>query len=259
MSVISVAWSSAGDRARRPSARWAPIDRRLARRHAPAGIAVVGQREQLAPGRPTEHPHQGFLAKRRDLAHGGDAVAAELGRGHVAHSPQPLDRQRVQKGQLRARRDHEHPVGLCDPTGDLGQELRAREPDRDRQPDLVADLGSQTRGDLRRRPRNVLKASNVEKCLVDRQRLDERRGALEDREHLPCWPPSTRTCAAARPPRAGTGPAPARLPSPSSPRRPWPRSLPRARRLHLRSPAVRAATDRRAARPTHRTSRGPHA
>ena len=55
---------------------------------------------------------------------------------------------------------------------------------------------------------------------------------------------------------AGTAGGPARRPSPSARRTPSPRSWPRGRPPTRRSRAGREAEDRRAARPTRRTSRG---
>jgi hypothetical protein len=86
----------------------------------------------------------------------------------------------VQERELAVGRDEEQPVRFRDGAGDLGEELRARDPDGDRQADLLADSRLQSRRDLERRPGDALHAVDVEERLVDRQPFDERRRILED-------------------------------------------------------------------------------
>ena len=77
------------------------------------------------------------------------------------------------------------PSGLATRARDLGEELRPRDPDRDRQADLARAPRARSRvGDLRRRAaRSAAMPAHVEERLVDRQPLDERRRVLEDLEH----------------------------------------------------------------------------
>ena len=98
-------------------------------------------------------------------------------------APEGLDRQRVQERELALGRHLEQPVGLRDAARDLGQELRPRDADRERQPDLLEHAAAQPRGDLERRARPSPHAANVDEGLVDRQRLDERRRVLEHAVH----------------------------------------------------------------------------
>ena len=56
---------------------------------------------------------------------------SSLGRD-PADAPEPLDRQRVQEAQLGAGGNDEQTVGLGHRAGDLGQELRCRQANRDR-------------------------------------------------------------------------------------------------------------------------------
>ena len=139
---------------------------------------------------------------------------------------------------------------------DLREELRPRDADRDRQPDLLADLAPQPDRDLGRRPemcsspRTSRNASSIDSpsttgadrsntantALLASLYADIRGGTTTARGH------SRRACA---PPIAVLHAA-----------TPWPRSSPRARPRRRRSPAGRAAADRPAARPTRRTSRG---
>ena len=173
-----------------------------------------------------------------------------------ADAPQPLDRQRVQEGQLPVGRHDQQAVGLRHPAGHLGEELRPRDPDRDRQADALEHGAPQPHGDLHRLARDPPHAADVEERLVDRQPLDQRRGVLEDREHGPARVGVGRH---PRPHHDRLRAQPARLrarPSPCGRRAPSPRSWPRARRRRRRSPGARAAADRRAARPTRRRRRG---
>ena len=112
-----------------------------------------------------------------------DAQRVQLGCRHVPHAPEPLDRQRVKEFQLRLGGDDEQSVRLGDAARDLREELRPRDPHRDRQPDALAHVASQTRCDLARRAGDPLEPAHVEECLVDRHPLDERRRVVEDAEH----------------------------------------------------------------------------
>ena len=76
---------------------------------------------------------------RRDLRRRPTAPRPAAGAGTPARRP----------GGTTSR-----PSGLACAGGDLGQELRPRDADRDRQPDLLAHPRAQPRGDLRRRARD---------------------------------------------------------------------------------------------------------
>jgi hypothetical protein len=86
----------------------------------------------------------------------------------------------VEKAQLTIGRHDEQTVRLGDGARHLGEELRPRDTNRDRQTDAVAHLSSQPRGDLGRRARDPLEPANVKERLVDRQPFDERRAVLEN-------------------------------------------------------------------------------
>ena len=92
---------------------------------------------------PAEHRHQGRLRKLGHLAHGGDSHVPELPPGHLPDAPQPLDRKRMEEGELAVRRHDQQAVGLGHATRDLCEELRPRHADGDRQADLLADLPAQ--------------------------------------------------------------------------------------------------------------------
>ena len=253
--------------ASRASGRSAPAAERALRAHrAPAAadldrprVAVVGEGVELAARRPPDHRHQRGLGEPRDLADARDPALAQLVGGDRAHAPQPLDRQQVQEGELAAGRHHEQAVGLGHAAGHLGEELRPRHADRDRQADPLEDLAAQAHGDVHRRPRDPAHPADVEEGLVDREPLDQRRRVGEDLEDR------LARLRVGRHPRADHDRVRAQ---PS-----------RRRAAHRRAHAVRLglvarrehdpATDddrpaaqaraRRAARPTRRTSRGRHA
>ena len=71
-----------------------------------------------------------------------------------ADAPEPAHRQRMQEREFPVRRYQQQAVGLGFLAGDLGQELGASDADGDGQPDAVADLRAQPRGDLDRGARH---------------------------------------------------------------------------------------------------------
>ena len=225
----------------------------------PPRVAVVRERVQLAPGRPAEHLHERRLVQRGDLRHPPDPVRVQLARRRRPDAPEPLDGQRVEELQLLAGRDLEQPVRLADRARDLGEELRRRDPDGDRQPDLLAHPRAQPLGDL---------AAACPRCAPSRARRGTPRRATAPRPRArcrgrsrrrPCSPRSRPPTARGPRSRRGTGASPPRCPSGTTRRRPWPRSSRRARVPGRRAPACRAARGRRAAPRRRRTSRGRHA
>src|SRR5215207_4274482 len=133
----------------------------------------------MAAGRRAEDRHQRRLAELGHIGDGRDPAAVELARGGLPDPPQQLDRPWVEKAELAIRRHHEQTVRLRLPAGYLGEELRAGDPDSDRQADPRPDLAAQPDGDLRRRPGDLPEPGDVEERLVDRQPLDQRRCLLE--------------------------------------------------------------------------------
>jgi hypothetical protein len=89
----------------------------------------------------------------------------------------------MEKRQLAVGRDDEQAVGLRDAARDLGEELRSRDPDCDRQADPCAHVAPQPHGDLGRRAREPSQPAHVEKGLVDRQPLHKRGEVVEDAVH----------------------------------------------------------------------------
>ena len=116
-----------------------------------------------------EDRHERRLLEPRDVGDSVDAAVVQLRGGLDADSPQPLDRQRVEEGELTIGLHDEQAVGLGDPARDLREELGARDADRDRQPDALEDLLPQPDRDLasvcpetRRRPPTSRNASSIE-------------------------------------------------------------------------------------------------
>ena len=96
-------------------------------------------------------PHEHVDRQRRQVA---DRAHAVVGQGRprlLADAPQAGDRQRREERRLLAGRDDDQPVGLAQVRGDLGDELRRRDPDAGGQPDLVADGRLDPPGDRLRR------------------------------------------------------------------------------------------------------------
>ena len=88
----------------------------------------------------------------------------------------------MEKRQLVGGHD-EQAVGLRRAARHLGEELRPRHSDRDRQPDPLQHVAPQPHRDLDRRARQPAQSADVEERLVDREPLDERRRVLEHPEH----------------------------------------------------------------------------
>jgi hypothetical protein len=147
-------------------------------------VEVVRERVEMPAGGLPEHGGQQFRRELGDLTDRVQAPVVELAGGDGADAPEPLDLERVQERELPVGRDEQQPVGLRDAARDLREELRSRDPDRDREPDFLCDSLSQSLGDLERRAEAALHAAHVEERLVDRKPFDERRGVVEDAEDV---------------------------------------------------------------------------
>ena len=140
----------------------------------------VGERVQVPSRGATEQRDELSLAKAGDLADGADAQLVQPPRRLRSDAPEPLDRQRVQERELAVGRHEQQAVRLGDPARHLGQELRARDSDGDREPDPLAHRAPELRRHLGRRAREPSHAAHVEERLVDRESLHARRDVLED-------------------------------------------------------------------------------
>ena len=147
-----------------------------------ARISVVCERMDVPPGRAAEHGDERRLTELGDVPDGADAAAVKLGGRDEADAPEALDRQRVEEGEARGRRHDEQAVRLRHAARHLGQELRPRDADGDRQADLVEHAPTKLGGNLGGRACDALQSTNIEEGLVDREPFDERGRVLEDGE-----------------------------------------------------------------------------
>ena len=255
-SATTSASTDSCDHGERPRARCEPIDPRRRRRCTGRGSRLWASACRC---RPVAGPSIATRAASGRSASRPTVVTprvTELARGDRADAPEPLHRERVQERELAVGRHHEEPVRLGDRARDLGEELRPRHPDRDRQAHPLAHVPPQARGDLGRRADAPLHPADVEERLVDRDPLDDGAPCRRRPGTPPCSPPRRPTSEAGRRPREGTAGGRPRHPSRCARRRPSPRSSPRAPPPGRRSRAGRAGADRHAARPTRRTRRG---
>ena len=140
--------AASGDRRPRPSARCEPIERRRRPTCTGRGSRLWARACRC---RPAARPSIETSAASASPATSPTVViprSCSLSGGDRADAPQPLDRQRVQEGELAVGRHHQQAVGLGHAAGHLGQELRPGDADGDRQPDLLAHLAAQPHGDL---------------------------------------------------------------------------------------------------------------
>ena len=116
-------------------------------RRAPHAARVAEMRERVEPSGPRRVAEVARPAPRSGAPATSPTVAmparVQPRRGRRADAPDPLDRQRVEELALAAGRDDEQPVGLRRPARHLRQHLRPRDPDAERQPELLADLAPQ--------------------------------------------------------------------------------------------------------------------
>ncbi len=154
------------------------------------GPVVLGPREpvQAVPLGGAEQADELVLADGLEVGHGVDAGAAKaLGRRR-ADARDDRDVHRPQQVRLATGRDDDQAVGLVEVAGHLGDELRRPDPDRRGQPSgHLGHLAPQPLG--HRRDRRELEVGQpgrgeVHERLVQRQRLDQRRGRAQDGHHL---------------------------------------------------------------------------
>ncbi len=144
---------------------------------------VVREREQVPARRLSEQRDEGALGQPRDFTDGADGALSQLLRRDRTDTPQALDRERVQERQLTVGRHHEETVGFRHTARDLREELRARDADRDREPDLLEHVASKRSRDLRGRAGHAPEATDIEEGLVDREPFHEWGRVLEHLEH----------------------------------------------------------------------------
>ena len=210
--------------------------------------------------------------KRRTRRSGGSAArspivltpySARADRGLLPDAPQPPDRERREERLLLARRHDDQPVRLPQVRRDLGHQLRPGHADRRGQADLVADLVLDPAGDRRPVAEQRRRARHVQERLVDRDRLDQRRVAPQDRHDIAAGdlvaPPVDRQEHRVRTPAVGLAQRHRRVDAEAARlvarRRTRHPAHPRCPR-HRRPRAGRATPGRRAARRPRRRRRG---
>ena len=98
-----------------------------------------------------------------------DAGAAELTRGHAPDAPGELLHSKRVQNEVAVRRHQQEPVRLCHRACDLGQELRSRDADRDRNPTRSRTASrsrvaiSSGEPESRRRPGTSRNASSIDR------------------------------------------------------------------------------------------------
>ena len=105
--------------------------------------------------------------------------------GLLADTPQAPDRQRREERGLVPGRHDDEAVWLAQVRGDLRNELRRRDADRDGQPDLLAGRRLDPAGDRLPVAEERGRAGDVEERLVDRDRLDLGREPAQDGHDVP--------------------------------------------------------------------------
>jgi hypothetical protein len=137
-----------------------------------------------APADRAVAPRQLAVVEGTQLANLRDAVARQpLGQGGADAPDQPDRLGAEELGRFSAPDDREA-ARLVEIGGDLGEELVVAEPDRDGDADLALDAAGQLHHRMRRRAAvQQLGAGQVEKGLVDREWLNQRRRLAHERPH----------------------------------------------------------------------------
>jgi hypothetical protein len=128
----------------------------------------VSEGVEVTARRSSEDRDQIGRAPLGDLADGRDPPLVELAGGGRPDAPEALHRKRMQERQLPAGRNHEQAVGLGRAARHLRNELRPRNPDRDRQSHPLANVTPKPDRDLPGRARDPLQAADVEEGLLHR-------------------------------------------------------------------------------------------
>ena len=148
-----------------------------------ARILAARQFRQAQP-EPAIAVRQFSPVERAQLADPQDAVGGEPALHRTADPPQPIDRLVGEKAGRLGPADHRETARLVEIGGELGEKLVVAEADRDRDPERRLDPPRKRGQRLRRRDAVHRRgAAQVEKRLVDRERLDERRQAAHLGSH----------------------------------------------------------------------------
>ena len=130
----------------------------------------------------TEEFSEQWIGQRRQVADRAHANALEAERGGRAATWELGQRQGRQESRFLARGDYDQAARFAQLGGDLGDQLAAGHPDTEVQAAARLDLVPESEGNRLRRPHQRFLAGQVQVGLVQRDRLDERRVAVEDPE-----------------------------------------------------------------------------
>ncbi len=142
----------------------------------PDGARILAARQMIeaAPHRAVA-AHQLAQLQLLQLADGAEPVLLQHLREGLADAPDQRHRLGGEERDRLRLADDGEAARLLEVGGDLGEELAIGEPDRDGDADLVLDLAGETgEHEGRRAAVQPLRALEVEKGLVDRDRLDQR-------------------------------------------------------------------------------------
>jgi hypothetical protein len=131
-------------------------------------IAVPRECCQLLSRRMTKQPRE---RPSWQLCQLPDGMHVDLGQTRArcgAHAPDQLHRQVVKEVKLNVGIDNHEPIGLGHLRGNFSQVLGACDADRDWQAKLVSHTAADRACNVGRRTEEMAAASDVSKCLVDR-------------------------------------------------------------------------------------------
>ena len=157
------------------------------RRGSPAGndtprITIPGERVQVpSPVRADPRCEERYRCPRQ-FSDRGNPKVGKLSKRHRPNAPEVPNRKGMEKVQLRAGRDDEGAVRLRYAARDLGQELRLRPSHGHRQTGFLPHALSDRLRNRGRRPEEMDGTADVNECLVDGYRLNERTEIPEDVE-----------------------------------------------------------------------------
>jgi hypothetical protein len=144
----------------------ARVDAACQARQPPAFVAVTA--------------HQLDFAGSLQIGDVQKSVARIARRAGLAHPENEADRLWREERLRLVLPEHGKAARLVEVGGDLGEEFVAGQPDRDGDADVSLDRCGKPRERLRgRHPVQPRRAGEIEKCFVDRERLDQRR----ERQH----------------------------------------------------------------------------
>ena len=126
---------------------------------------------------------QQWIGEGRQLADGADTNTLQPKGGGRPAPGQPGQWQGSEKGRLMARLDDDETAGFAQLGGDFGDELAAGHTDAEVEPAALLDFIAQAHRDGVRLSHERLLTADVQVRLIERDRLDHRRVAIEDPEN----------------------------------------------------------------------------